>query len=247
LRAEKEEEGDYASKGLRVVTIDGPSGAGKSTIAKTLAKRLGWNHLDTGSMYRAVTLALLREKVDLADPESVQAVLDTLDLRLEGGGKVFLGKEEVSQLLRDPDVENLVSAVSALPAVRARMKELQRREALRGPLVAEGRDMGSVVFPDAQYKFFLDASPAERARRRHQDFEAQGLHVPRDKVLAELERRDRLDSTRKDAPLVRTKDMESVDSTHLGIQEIVDRMVARVRAGLPSGEGPQGSSAGGKP
>ncbi len=217
--------------GLQVVTLDGPSGAGKSTIAKALAERLGWTHLDTGSMYRAVTLALLREGVDFANASAVQDVLDSLELRLEAGGKVYLGNEEVSGSLRTPEVEESVSPVSALPAVRARMKALQRREAKRGPLVAEGRDMGSVVFPDAKFKFFLEASPAERARRRHLDFEAQGRHIPRDQVLAEIERRDFLDSSREDAPLVRTSDMEVIDSTNLGVEEIVDRMVARVQAG----------------
>ena len=218
---------------LQVVTLDGPSGAGKSTIAKALAGRLGWTHLDTGSMYRAVTLALLRKGVDLADASAVQAVLDSLELRLEPGGKVYLGDEEVSGSLRTKEVEELVSPVSALPAVRARMKDLQRAEAQRGPLVAEGRDMGSVVFPDAKYKFFLDASIAERARRRHLDFEAQGRHIPRDQVLMEIERRDFQDRTRKDAPLLRTPDMEVIDSTSLGIEEIVDRMVARVHDGEP--------------
>lgn len=230
MNREPEEE-----KGLQVVTIDGPSGAGKSTIAKALARRLGWTHLDTGAMYRAVTLALHREGVDLSDAEAVREVLDRLDLRLGEGGKVFLGEEEVSALLRSPEVEAEVSAVSALPLVRARMKELQRREARRGPLVAEGRDMGSVVFPDAAFQFYLDASPIERARRRHRDFEAQGRHVPRDQVLAEIERRDHLDSTRKDAPLVRTPRMEVIDSTGKSVEEILERMEARVRSGRATG------------
>jgi cytidylate kinase len=187
-------------------------------------------------MYRAVTLALLRKGVELSDAAGVQDVLDTLDLRLEEGGKVYLGQEEVSGLLRSQKVEKEVSPVSALPAVRACLKTLQRREALRGPLVAEGRDMGSVVFPDAKFKFFLDASPAERARRRHLDFEAQGRNIPRDQVLREIERRDYLDSTRKDAPLVRTPGMEVIDSTEMEISEIVDFMATRVKSGKATGQ-----------
>ena len=214
---------------LEVVAIDGPSGSGKSTIAGRLAERLGWRHLDTGAMYRAVTLRFLERNVPLEDPEAVRAALADLDLRLGEEAEVHLDGREVGAELRKPEVEARVSAVSALPAVRRAMVVLQRAEASKGPLVAEGRDMTTVVFPDARWRVYLEASVEERARRRLRDFEAASREVSLDEVLEEIRARDFLDSTRADAPLRKAEGVFVLDTTGLGIEDCVERIAALVR------------------
>lgn len=215
--------------GLRVVAIDGPSGSGKSTLAKGLAARLGWRHLNTGAMYRAVTLAFLRRGVDLADPAEIQEALADLDLRLDEQEHVWLGDEDVSHEIRGPAVEALVSAVSAIPAVRRRLVELQREEAERGPLVAEGRDMTSVVFPDARWRFYLDASVQERAARRQGDFVQAGREEDLRAVEEDLERRDALDSGRTMSPLRLVEGVERIDSTALDAAAVLELVVGRIQ------------------
>ena len=215
-----------------VVAIDGPSGAGKSTVARRLAERLAWTYLDTGAMYRAVTWCLLRRDVaDLHDASAVEPHLRALDLELDRHGHVRVDGEDVSSHLRSHEVESRVSAVSALERVRSRMRALQREIADRssGGLVAEGRDMGSVVFPAARWKFYLDADAAERAHRRCLDFRRQGREVEERDVLEEILVRDRLDSSRADAPLVRTPDATLVDTTGLDIDAVVERLADQVR------------------
>jgi len=153
-----------------VITIDGPVGAGKSAVARALARRLGVRYLDTGAMYRAVTLKALRNQADLADPVALTRLAESSEIELRPGADgpgVFLDGEDVSREIRSLEVTNNAYAPSGTPGVRRRMVELQRRAAEQGPLVAEGRDMGTVVFPDSPAKFYLDASPDERARRRH--------------------------------------------------------------------------------
>ena len=175
-----------------VVAIDGPSGAGKSTIARRLAVQLGYGFLDTGAMYRAITWHFLEAGLQASSDAAVtpmQAALDAAQLELRGD-RVVLNGRDVTGHLRTREVESQVSAVSALPFVRARMGELQRQVARRGPVVAEGRDMGSVVFPDSRWKFYLDADLGERARRRQQDFRDRGRPVSENVVLDELEERD---------------------------------------------------------
>jgi cytidylate kinase len=206
-----------------VVAIDGPSGAGKSTVARMLAQRLGYAYLDTGAMYRAVTwLFLENEHNDIADQARTRALLRDLHLDLKGEGVVLVNGRDVTSHLRSREVESRVSAVSALPDVRAAMRELQRAIARRGPVVAEGRDMTSVVFPAARFKFFLDAEPEARARRRFLDVRAKGREVSEADVLEELAVRDRLDSTRKDAPLTRTAQAHYLDTTDLTPEATVD-------------------------
>ena len=219
-------EGGNEQNVLRVIAIDGPSGAGKSTVAKAVAFRLGWAHLDTGSMYRAVTLEFLRRHLDLRDEAAVERALDEIDLRCGDSGRVCLGAEEVTEELRSREVEAQVSAVAAIPAVRRRMRDLQRAQAKHGPLVVEGRDMTSVVFPDARWKFYVDATAAERARRRLGDFEMHGNRVPPlAEVQRDIERRDQLDSTREDSPLRRVEDAVYIDTTGIGIDEAVAQIV----------------------
>jgi len=215
--------------GLQVVAIDGPSGSGKSTLAKALATRLGWRHLNTGAMYRAVTLAFLQRGVDLTDPAEIQEALADLDLRLDEQEHVWLGDEDVSKEIRGPAVEALVSAVSAIPAVRRRLVELQREEAQRGPLVAEGRDMTSVVFPDARWRFYLDASVQERAARRQGDFVEAGREEDLRAVEEDLERRDALDSGRAMSPLKLVEGVERIDSTALDAAAVLELVVGRIQ------------------
>lgn len=225
-----------ATDPIAVVAIDGPSGAGKSTVARTLAQRLGFAFLDTGAMYRAVTWRFLEEGCAPAEctgePDRgqtrMQAVLAGMNLAL-GAGRVIVGDRDVTAHLRTREVESQVSAVSALPFVRAAMRDLQRGIAAAGPVVAEGRDMGSVVFPRARWKVYLDAAPSERARRRCQDFSRQGRHVAEAEVLEEIQVRDRLDSTRQDAPLQQAADAFYVDTTGLTLDTVVDRLFAFVQ------------------
>ncbi len=229
-----------AGEPTAVVAIDGPSGAGKSTVARQLAAALGFAHLDTGAMYRAVTWLFLQQGCAPAEcagdadrgERRMRAALAAarLELRLQQGGQqVWLNGRDVTAHLRTREVESQVSAVSALPFVRAAMRDLQRQVASRGPMVAEGRDMGSVVFPHARWKVYLDAAPAERARRRSEDFQRQGRVVSAQDVLDEILVRDRLDSTRSDAPLQQAADAYYLDTTGLLTEEVVQRLLAFVR------------------
>ncbi len=218
---------------LEVVAIDGPSGSGKSTLARALAARLGWRHLNTGAMYRAVTLAFLKDGVDLEDPAEVRDALSRVDLRMEESGQgeahVYLGEEDVSGEIRGAAVEGLVSAVSAIPAVRTRLVELQRIEAQQEPLVAEGRDMTSVVFPDARWRFYLDASVEERAHRRQGDFQQAGRQETLPEVVEKLERRDALDSGREHSPLQWVEGVERIDSTGLDAAAVLALVLERMQ------------------
>lgn len=228
----------------RVVAIDGPSGAGKSTVARALARRLGFAYLDTGAMYRAATLWFLRHgwfasSGDVADPGSPRArltaeLLDRLVLELPPGEpqQVLLNGEDVAGELRSQQIEALVSDVASVPAVRTRMRGLQRELARRGPLVAEGRDMTSVVFPSARWQFYLDAANDERARRRLRDFLGRGIETDVDRVRADIDARDRLDTTRADAPLRRVDRARFIDTTGLTIVEVVEQMARQVEADL---------------
>lgn len=220
-----------------VVAIDGPSGSGKSTVARILAERLGYAYLDTGAMYRAVTWHLLQNQfTELDDEVALAKVLAELRLEIRPGGQVLLDGQDVTNHLRSREVESRVSAVSAVTMVRDRMRALQRNLAGQGPVVAEGRDMASVVFPKARWKFFIDAEPEERARRRLKDFIARGRKVTSAEVLDEIAVRDRLDSTRKDAPLTRSSDATYLDTSGLGVDAVVAALMAVIDGGPGLGE-----------
>jgi cytidylate kinase len=219
-----------------IVTIDGPSGSGKSTISRELARVLGYAYLDTGAMYRAVGLAVQRAGLPLEESEALAGLLAGLDLRLlaaDGETGVVLNGEDISSAIRTPEMAMTASRVSALPQVRHRLTELQRRIGAGGSIVAEGRDMGTVVFPDAAFKFFLDAGPEERARRRVAQLRQQGRQVDEDEILAQIIERDRADRGRAVAPLKPAPDAVLVDSSRLGIAEVVAFMretIAKTKA-----------------
>ena len=216
-----------------VIAIDGPSGAGKSTLAKRLARELDFTYLDTGAMYRALALKVLRRSIDLADDDRLAELVGTteIDLKEEGGRLVvLLDGEDVASQIRTPEVSQMASRVSALRMVRARMLELQREVGRRGSVVAEGRDIGTVIFPDAAVKIFLDASIAERARRRWQELRASGRLVDLQETQREIEERDRRDSERDVAPLRQAEDALLIDSSAVSADEVAAMVLARVRA-----------------
>ncbi|MFO7605534.1 MAG: (d)CMP kinase [Desulfurivibrionaceae bacterium] len=218
-------------KKVPIVTIDGPSGAGKSTISQRLAARLGYAYLDTGAMYRAVGLKIERTGIDCDDGTVLSRLLDSIDLQLSAVGgetRVILDGQDVSEAIRTPEISMAASRVSALPSVRAKLTSLQRAIGGNGGVVAEGRDMGTVVFPEAAWKFFLDATPEERSRRRVLQLKEQGQQVDEQETLTQIIERDRADSSRALAPLKPASDAVVIDSSRMTIEEVVAFMAARV-------------------
>jgi cytidylate kinase len=222
-----------------VVAIDGPSGVGKSTVGKALAERLGVPYLDTGAMYRAVGLLARREGVTLpiADPGRVGELAETAEVLVTGTGgdlRVFLDGEDVSEEIREPEISRYASAVAAVPRVRRRLAARQRELALAGGGVLEGRDIGTKVVPEARAKFFLTARPEVRARRRFDELARKGTPQELAAVRAEMEARDRADSTRTDSPLACDETYVVVDTSDLGAEEVAERLCTLVR-GDPAG------------
>jgi cytidylate kinase len=211
-----------------IITIDGPAGAGKSSAAKMLARRLGFDFLDTGAMYRAVALAALEAGLDLHDQAALADLLPRLHLELPPG-RVLLNGADVTARIRTAEVTAATGPVADSPVVRRRLVELQRAVALGRNMVCEGRDQGTVVFPDAACKFFLVADPVERAKRRQREMAARGEALDLPAVLAAQEARDRRDAARDLAPMRPAADAVVLDSTVLGPEQVVDRMEAEVR------------------
>lgn len=219
------------SKGL-IIAIDGPSGSGKSTTARLLAGRLGYLYIDTGAMYRAVTLKVLRSGVDPSDLEAVAGVADGCSIRLEGGVdgvRVLLDGEEVSSDIRTIEVTRHVSAVSEIPHVREVLVASQRAMGEEGGVVLEGRDIGTVVFPQADLKVFMEAGLLTRAERRRKELAERGVETDVGEVAADLERRDAHDSGRRHSPLRKAEDALVVDTSDLTIEGQVARIEALVR------------------
>jgi cytidylate kinase len=212
-----------------IITIDGPAGAGKSSAARGLALRLGFQFLDTGAMYRAVTLAALRASIDLRDQQALARLLDGLRLEMPAG-RVLLGGEDVSDAIRSQEVTDASGPIANSPVVRQRLACLQREWAQGRDIVCEGRDQGTFVFPAAECKFFLVADPVERARRRQRQMLARGEPVELEEVLRAQEERDRRDAARELAPMVPAEDAVRLDSTGLTLDEVIDQMERRVRA-----------------
>jgi CMP/dCMP kinase len=210
-----------------VVTIDGPAGAGKSTVAKQLARTLGYRLLDTGAIYRSVALVAVRRGVAWSEAEALAALARDLDIRFEFVGDVnhvFVAGEDVSVAIRTPEISQGASQVSAHPPVRAALLDLQRRLGAGGGVVVEGRDTGTVVFPQAQAKFFLVATPDERARRRVAELAQRGTVVDHATTLAEIMERDARDSGRDVAPMKAAPDAVLIDSSAMTIDDVVDAM-----------------------
>ena len=215
-----------------VIAIDGPAASGKSTTAKLLAQRLGLLPVDTGAMYRAVTLRVLELGLDPHDEARVTEVARRLNIRQEfrdGTVRTFVDGRDVSEEIRTPEVTRWVSLVSSYRGVREAMVAQQRAMAARGGVVLEGRDIGTVVLPDADLKVFMKASADERARRRLRELQEKGIPATFEEVLADIQRRDRLDSSRALSPLKKAEDAIEIDTTHLTIHEQVERILEELR------------------
>ncbi len=222
-----------------IIAIDGPAGAGKSTVAQELARRLGMGYLDTGAAYRALTLWALRARMDLDDEPGLASAAADMDLAVQCAAqgrppcRVLLEGEDVTSAIRSREVSAHVSRVSSHPRVRGEMTRKLRAMARGGGFVVEGRDVGTAVFPGAEAKFFITATPAERARRRHLEMAGEGREVSLRAVRQEMERRDHLDSTREHDPLRRAPDALLVDTTHESVEQVVSRLASQVREQLP--------------
>lgn len=218
--------------GNAVIAIDGPAGTGKSSVSRRVAAELGANYIDTGAMYRVATLRVLRAGVALDDPHAIDEATDGLTISVTNDpGKqiVLMDGDDVTAEIRGDDVTRAVSAVSAVPAVRTRLVQAQRDLAQSGVSVLEGRDIGTVVFPDAAVKVYLTASPEARAQRRHDQNTAAGMDSDYQTVLQDVIRRDHLDSTRPTSPLRPADDAVQVDTTDLGIEEVIAKLVELAR------------------
>jgi cytidylate kinase len=216
-----------------IIAIDGPAAAGKSTAGRALASRLGYLYIDTGALYRAVAWIADRDGIADAPPLVVGARVRAADIRLEGDPgrpRVLLDGRDVSGEIRTERMSQLSSRLSALPEVRAALLELQRRIGADGGVVMDGRDIGTVIFPGADVKFFVSASTGARARRRHDELRAKGFDMDLDRVRAELEERDHRDAEREHAPLKAAHDAIAIDTTALSPEQVLERMLAVVES-----------------
>ena len=215
------------------VAIDGPAGAGKSTISKAAAKQMGYIYIDTGALYRTVGLNAMRKGADVNDPKAVEATLtDELKVELrfiDGEQRMFLCGEDVSDKIRTPEASSAASKVSAVPAVRSYLFDLQKNLAKSNNCIMDGRDIGTVVLPDAKVKIFLTASPEARAKRRHLELTEKGMNVNYDDVLADMIKRDYDDSHRAIAPLKQADDAVLADTSDLTLQESIDLIIKIIK------------------
>jgi cytidylate kinase len=216
-----------------IIAIDGPAGSGKSSTAKEVAARLGFTFLDTGAMYRAVTLKCLRLGIPASDHAALEKTVAAMEIGFSGTppeSRTIMDGEDVTQAIRSDEVTKNVSDYCAPAAVRRQMVEQQRRIAAGTSVVCEGRDIGTVVFPGADLKFFMVASVEERARRRQKDFAALGIAKSKDELIAEISARDRKDSTRANSPLTRAADAEELDTTAMTLDEQIDYIAKKATA-----------------
>jgi len=211
-----------------IIGIDGPAGAGKTTVAKLLARRLNIFYLDTGAMYRALTLKAVGKKINLTDKYALTELAKGLNLEFKEG-RVYLDNVDVSDQIRTLPIDKNISPVVAQPEVRAVMVELQRNMVARGDFVVEGRDITTVVFPEAKYKFYLDASPSTRAKRRFKELSKKGMKVNFQEIDEDLKRRDNADMTRKVSPLKVSKDAICIDTTNLTISETAEEIIKHIK------------------
>ena len=221
-----------------IIAIDGPAGAGKSTLARRIAEKLGYLHINTGAMYRAVALWALRLNVAMSDMHRLEQLAREAQIELEPGeNRVFLNGEDVTDAIQESEVSEAASKVSVVPGVRRALLGLQRSMAERGSVVMEGRDIGSVVFPEAQVKIFLDAEPEERAKRRALELEEER---DAEAVAGELRARDLRDRQRQESPLIQAPDAELVDTTGLSLEQVESAVLRIVRARVSNGKAAAG-------
>jgi cytidylate kinase len=214
------------------IAIDGPAGAGKSTVARIVAQKLGYTHIDTGAMYRALTLEALERSIDLENQDALVAALEDMDLTLQpgsAGNQVFIQGKDVTAQIRSPEVSEHVSLVSSHPKVRAAVVEMQQQMAKADNVVMDGRDIGTVVMPDADLKIYLDASVEVRAMRRSMELAKKGFPVSLEELVAKIRQRDEFDSTREASPLRQAEDAVVIDTTNLSVSEVVDLILAYCR------------------
>ncbi len=213
-----------------IVAMDGPAGAGKGTITKQVAEKLGLINIDTGAMFRLVTLNVIQEGIEIHEEDRIKEILDKIHIDMKENGEVFLNGEEVSKQIREDEVNCLVSPISVIPIVREKLLELQRKIAQGKNVIMEGRDIGTVVFPNADVKIYLDASAEERARRRLKQNQEKGISGSYVKVLESIMDRDERDKNREIAPLKQAEDAIYIDSTNMTIEEVVDKIVKIIKS-----------------
>jgi cytidylate kinase len=216
----------------RIITIDGPAGTGKSTVAKTVAEKLGYTFLDTGALYRTCALAVDKRNGDIENEEECAKIVAGINIKLFGS-KVFLDGIDVSKDIRTNRISTLSSKIAAHPSVRNLMLNIQRSFPKFSSIVAEGRDTGSVVFPDADVKIYLDASLEERAKRRHNELILKGISVPIEQIINDVKERDDRDRTRESSPLVIPYNSTVVDTTHMNLDEVIETVLKEIKKKLP--------------
>lgn len=213
----------------KVIAIDGPAGSGKGTIANILAKKYGYTYIDTGATYRCVALSVLRNNIDITDEEGIINLVKTLNIDFDESGKTYLNNEDVSNLIRTKEVSSIVSPISSIVKVREILVDLQRKMANNKDVVMEGRDITTVVFPNADYKFYLDASVDERANRRYIQNQESGINMSFAEILENIKKRDYNDMNKPVGALKRTEEQIYIDATNLTIDEVVDKIMEYIK------------------
>lgn len=214
---------------MKIIAIDGPSGSGKGTIAKEIAKKLNYTYIDTGAMYRCVALKSIRDNVGEDEEEKLINILKNIDIKLTNDGKCFLDNEDVSEEIRTMEVTSKVARISPIPKLREIMREKQNDYANKDNIVMEGRDITTDVFPNADYKFYLDASVTERANRRFKQNTEKGINTSYEDIKKSIEERDYIDKTRKVGALRRTDDQIYIDSSNMTIEEVINKIMEEVK------------------